>query len=198
MSFNCECSCLENKVNSSYIKWILEILGPVILGSKPCEILNISSNDCLKEEKINNIDNFFKDCFRISYKFINICDGSVRIIFFNKKSLKNVFSNKKCTNFLKFLGYPSYNCVDDYVDILVSKLHSNDFPHEIGIFLGYPLKDVLGFMGYGKYEFFETKSWKIYGNPTDSYKTYNSFIHDRNKMKNLIKTNSLDILRNAI
>lgn len=198
MALDCRYDCLENNINSSYIKWILEILGPVILGSKPCEILNISSNDHLKEEKINNIDNFFKDCFRISYKFIEIENGSVRIVFFNKKALKNVFSNKKCVNFLKFLGYPNYSCVDEYVDILTKKLNSNDFPHEIGIFLGYPLKDVLGFMGYGKYEFFETRSWRIYGNPNDSYKTYNNFVNDRNKMKSIIRYNSLEILKSAI
>ena len=37
-----------NKINSSYIKWLIEVLGPIILGSKPAEILNLSSKDKFK------------------------------------------------------------------------------------------------------------------------------------------------------
>lgn len=198
MSNNCNHNCCKNKSNSSYIKWVLEVLGPVILGSKPSEILNISCKDILKEEKINDIELFFKNCFKISYNFINMDDGGVRIFFVNKSSLSKVLDNKKCTNFLKFIGYESHLSIDEYINILINKLQSNDFPHEIGIFLGYPLKDVVGFMEYGNYKFCETKAWKIYGEPNISYEIYNNFVKDRNKMKELIKLNTIENLRNAI
>ena len=48
MNINCEKCYCENKLNSSYIKRILELLGPVILGSKPAEILNISGKPDIK------------------------------------------------------------------------------------------------------------------------------------------------------
>lgn len=195
---SCKYNCCKNEISSSYIKDILGILGPVILGSKPSEILNISSKDSLKDEKISQIKNFFKNCIKISYKFINIKDGSIRILFINKNCLEKILDNKKHINFLKFLGYPSYQNVDKYIDILVYKLHSNEFPHEIGIFLGYPLKDVVGFMGYGNYKFCETKGWKIYGDPKDSYDTYNRFLEDKLRVKNLIDSNCIETLLNAI
>ncbi|WGX75080.1 hypothetical protein QJS64_13445 [Paraclostridium bifermentans] len=59
MNIKCDYSC-KNRIDSSYIKWILELLGPVILGSKPSEILNISLNDNSKEYKIKEIESFFK------------------------------------------------------------------------------------------------------------------------------------------
>ncbi|MGL4911522.1 MAG: DUF3793 family protein [Romboutsia sp.] len=199
MKVTCKHNCCKNKSNSSYIKWILGVLGPVILGSKASEILNISSIDIHKEEKIRDIESFFKNCFKISYKFITMNDGGVRILFVNKSSLSKVLDNKKCINFLKFIGYPSNITVDEYIDILVNKLHSNEFPHEIGIFLGYPLKDVVGFMGYGNYKFHETKSWRIYGEPDVSYEIYNKFLRDKNKIKELIDSNSsLEDLVNII
>ena len=91
----------------------------------------------------------------------------------------------------------NYN-LNKYIDILVDKLHSNEFPHEIGIFLGYPLKDVVGFMGYGNYKFYKTKNWRVYGDPSVSEKVYNSFVSDRNKMKELLKFNSIENLLSVI
>ena len=130
----CNRNCCENKINSSYIKWLIEILGPVILGSKPSEILNISSKDKDKDSKLNDINSFFSNCSKLTYNIINISDGGVRIIFINRTSLSNVLNNKKCLNFLKFIGYPSEYNLDNYIDLLIDKLQTKDFPHEIGIF----------------------------------------------------------------
>lgn len=63
----CNKNCCENKLNSSYIKWVIEILGPVILGSKPAEILNLPSKDKNKESKLNEIKSFFSNCSKLSY-----------------------------------------------------------------------------------------------------------------------------------
>ena len=197
MSF-CNKNCCEYKINSSYIKWLIEVLGPVILGSKPAEILNLSSKDMNKESKLNDIKSFFSNCSKLTYNVINISDGGIRIIFINKISLSNVLNNKKCLNFLKFIGYPSEYNIDNYINILINKLNSKDFPHEIGIFLGYPLKDVVGFMGYGNYKFCKTRYWRVYGDESISDKICNTFINDRSKMKSLLENKSLSQLRNVI
>ena len=194
----CDRNCCENKINSSYIKWLIEILGPVILGSKPAEILNLSCKDNNKETKLNDIKSFFSNCTRLSYEIINIQDGGVRIVFINKDSLSKVLSNKKCLNFLKFVGYPSNYDLDKYINVLIDKLNTKDFPHEIGIFLGYPLKDVVGFMGYGKYKFCKTRYWRVYGDESISDDVYNKFISDRHTMKTLLENNSLSELRYVI
>ena len=195
---SCKKNCCENKINSSYIKWLIEVLGPVILGSKPSEILNISSKDNDKDSKLNDIKSFFSNCTRLSYEIINIPDGGIRLVFINKSALSNVLNNKKCLNFLKFIGYPSNYDLDEYINILIDKLNSKDFPHEIGIFLGYPLKDVVGFMGYGKYKFCKTRYWRVYGDESISDDVYNKFISDRNIMKALLENNSLNELRCVI
>ena len=38
-----------------------------------------------------------------------------------------------------------------------------DFPHEIGLFLGYPLEDVTGFIAAGGAEYRCSGCWKVYG-----------------------------------
>ncbi|MBO3445864.1 DUF3793 family protein [Clostridium sp. CCUG 7971] len=198
MNNNCVKNCCKNNTNSDYIKWILEVLGPVILGSKPCEILNIPLKDKMRVNKLNDIENFFSNCFKVNYEVISTTDGGTRILFINKKSLSKVLDNKKYINFLKFIGYPSNYSIDNYIDVLVDKLHSKEFPHEIGIFLGYPLKDVAGFMGYGNYKFCKVRYWKVYGDPSISDMVCDSFIKDRNKMKEILEFNSLDELKKVI
>ena len=101
MRNNCVKACCKNNSNSEYIKWVLEVLGPVILGSKPCEILNIPLKDNFRINKLNEIKNFFSNCFKITYKIINTADGGTRVLFINKKSLSSVLNSKKCIKFFK-------------------------------------------------------------------------------------------------
>ena len=198
MKPNCNKSCYENKSNSIYIKRILEMIGAVILGSKPAEIINVPGNREEKEVKLAKIESFFSNCSKITYRIITTHDGGKRVLFINEKSMEKVLSNKRCVNFLKFVGYSSEYKLNDYMNELVLRLQSEEFPHEIGVFLGYPLKDVLGFMGYGKNELVEIRNWRIYGDKEISYEVYNSFMRDKAIMKEMIQTIPMTELRRAI
>lgn len=69
------------------------------------------------------------------------------------------------------LGKCGYEAVDDPAAALTqlqSRVAMGSFPHEIGIFLGYPLKDVLAFMGCINLPYACQGPWKIYGKPEQS------------------------------
>lgn len=198
MKLNCTKQCCENKSNSLYIKRILEMIGPVILGSKPAEIVNIPGSKEDKKIKLSQIQSFFSDCCKITYRIITTHDGGKRVLFINEKSMDKVLDNKRSINFLKFMGYAQNYELNNYMDELVNRLHSEEFPHEIGVFLGYPLKDVLGFMGYGNKELVEIRNWRIYGEKEASYKVYNSFLRDKAIMKEMVQELSMSQLKRAI
>lgn len=198
MNPNCNKNCCENKSNSIYIKRILEMIGAVILGSKPAEIINVPGSNEEKKLKLSQIESFFSHCSRVTYRIITTHDGGKRVLFINEKSMEKVLSNKRCVNFLKFVGYSSNYELNEYMDELVFRLQSEEFPHEIGVFLGYPLKDVLGFMGYGNKELVEIRNWRIYGDKEVSYKVYNSFMRDKAIMKEMVQTMNITELRRAI
>ena len=46
------------------------------------------------------------------------------------------------------------------------KYWEGDFPHEIGVFLGYPLADVIGFIQNRGKNFTACGYWKVYTDPT--------------------------------
>lgn len=198
MNLNCNRNCCENKSNSIYIKRILEMIGAVILGSKPSEIINVPGSNEEKKVKLVQIESFFSHCSRVTYRIITTPDGGKRVLFINEKSMDKVLSNKRCINFLKFVGYSSKYRLNDYMDELVYRLQSEEFPHEIGVFLGYPLKDVLGFMGYGKNELVEIRNWRIYGDQKTSYEVYNNFMRDKAIMKEMVQTMNITDLKRAI
>ncbi len=100
MKLECNKKCCENKSNSLYIKRILEMLGAVILGSKPAEIINVPGSKEDKKIKLSQIEAFFSNCSRITYRIITTHDGGKRVLFINEKSMEKVLVNKRCINFL--------------------------------------------------------------------------------------------------
>lgn len=59
---------------------------------------------------------------------------------------------------------------------------SRSFPHEIGLFIGYPAKDVAAFMGVIDIPFTCQGPWKIYGNPHKSLRLADTHRKTRKEM----------------
>ena len=63
---------------------------------------------------------------------------------------------------LNSLGYV-YCTPEEALSHLSTRISYESFPHEIGFFLGYPVKDVLGFMGILNIPLTFNGPWKVYG-----------------------------------
>ena len=49
------------------------------------------------------------------------------------------------------------------------------FPHEMGVLLGYPTEDVLGFIENQGKNYLYAGYWKVYGNLEDTLKTFEAY-----------------------
>ena len=59
---------------------------------------------------------------------------------------------------------------------LAKRIRSNgDFPHEIGLFLGYPPEDVTGFIEHRECDLKCVGCWKVYGDAAKAQKTFRLF-----------------------
>ncbi len=68
-----------------------------------------------------------------------------------------------------------------YIAQLSERLASSDaFPHEIGLFLGYPLRDVIGFIANKGKNFTHCGHWKTYGDAYEAQKRFAQFEHCTN------------------
>mgnify|MGYP000134922409 FL=1 len=79
-------------------------------------------------------------------------------------------------HFLKKSGYQMQKTVDGFLKQLSNRLClEHDFPHEIGIFLGYPLEDVVGFIENQGKNYTCSGYWKTYGDPQEAKRRFDSY-----------------------
>lgn len=93
---------------------------------------------------------------------------SLLVYIYCLESLEGLLAERKVRNFLHKAGYDEFNDYGDALEELKRRLEKTNFPHEIGLFLGYPLKDVAGFLGWANLPISGQSAWRIYGDPQKS------------------------------
>lgn len=89
------------------------------------------------------------------------CEGRALVYLYRPKMLEQDLQNELASQLLSECGYPCGN-PNSCVTRLISKLRNNQgFPHEVGLFLGYPPADVEGFM-HRKNACKLSGIWKVY------------------------------------
>ena len=75
-----------------------------------------------------------------------------------------MLSDSDVQMFLSGYGYPIKYDIDKYLSVLKMRLKTReDFPHEIGLLLGYPLSDVKAFIENEGQNCIVYGDWKVYG-----------------------------------
>lgn len=185
------CFCFNNTCED-FSKWLIELLGPVILGAKAGEIISFPTFAPDYEQKMYYVKELFKDKKSIKYREIDMCGQCRKIFFYNPQKMDRVLSDSRIRKFLDILDYPRHEDSEAIFDYFIEKMHtSSEFPHEIGIFLGYPLKDVMGFMGYGSLKLTKTHAWKVYGDSRISDMVYKEIREARDFMRSIIQDKSV-------
>ena len=89
------------------------------------------------------------------------------------------FQRECVKGFLKNYGYREFTS-EKAIDTLKKRLANSDrFPHEIGLFLGYPYCDVKGFIDNNGKNCRACGFWKVYENETETMKLFQKFIKCR-------------------
>ena len=78
--------------------------------------------------------------------------------------------------FLRQCGYDLSGGMESVICQLARRLCLRaDFPHEIGIFLGYPLRDVVGFICNKGQNYSCCGHWKSYGDAEQAQQTFDAY-----------------------
>ena len=91
-------------------------------------------------------------------------DGSRALLYLYRPSrLRQDLEDAEAVRLLEESGYPCHSA-GQCVACLIRRLReSEEFPHEIGLFLGYPIEDVVGFIRYAGKGCKLSGLWKVYG-----------------------------------
>lgn len=105
----------------------------------------------------------------LTIKVLQTRQRALLLICYNHNHLERHLSHAGIRTLLYKVGYEADASCSSLLNELCRRIGENDtFPHEIGLFIGYPAKDVAAFMGLVKLPFAYQGPWKIYGNPAHS------------------------------
>ncbi len=100
------------------------------------------------------------------------CGGTALVYVFRKSRLREDLCKPEVARFLSAYGYESAE-PDAAIGTLKSRLEAEGgFPHEIGLFLGYPLGDVAGFIRNAGRNFKCAGCWKVYGDEQEAARQF--------------------------
>ena len=154
---------------------IVENCSPTLAGIKTGNIFTIDRSllSDIKDE-LRELNQCFtgKGLRAIPLK---ITDKNVIIYLYRPDRLKADLSSNEAREILKEKGYNCDSIENDIVR-LINRIHNNvSFPHEIGLFLGYPPVDVKGFMEDTRKGVKCVGYWKVYGDKEKAEKTFSRF-----------------------
>lgn len=110
------------------------------------------------------------------------------MLVYSEKLLGNRLSDNTVKNILSEYGYSENYSLEKCLDRLSGRIReSNIFPHEIGIFLGYPLEDVIGFIENKGENFKLCGVWKVYGSVENAKRTFANYEKCRRFLCNKLK-----------
>lgn len=94
-------------------------------------------------------------------------------VYINHMVFKEINNTQK-RNFLKDLGYDTLN-LKQSISHLKERISFDCFPHEIGLFLGYPFEDVMGFIKNCGDNYIHSGYWKVYSNKNETIRIFNRY-----------------------
>jgi len=147
--------------------------SPTLAGMKTGNIFVVKYKD--KKEMHDNLRKWNKLLLKKGVRVIPLRyrNGKALIYVYRPKKLSKDLNHHKATEILKDKGYCAENhhlCVKE----LIFRLSENeDFPHEIGLFLGYPPEDVCGFIENRPHKCIGC--WKVYDNEEEALKTFKKY-----------------------
>lgn len=111
----------------------------------------------------------------ISLVVLSKNDKAALIYVYRRSALEKDLSNPDVCSFLKKYGYEATE-VDYALGRLKERIgNSEEFPHEIGVFLGYPLGDVIGFVRNSGRNCKYSGCWKVYCNEYEAICTFKKY-----------------------
>lgn len=179
------------------MRYLMIVLAPLLSGRKPSVLFNL--RNIAANERASFMRNWEK-CkvqaalvLRISFYELKKNERITQVFCYRHRLLREVFCDRKKMRFLRERGFDVYSGMDFVLKEMFHRMErGRDFPHEIGVLLGYPLDDVKGFI-QDKYAFNKKGLWKTYGQDEKSVELMQS-MRDAEKRMRFCLTGNVDYL----
>lgn len=110
-------------------------------------------------------------------RIIPMCrkNGRAVIYVYRPARLSGDLKNERACRLLRDRGYGTHSPELCVAQLSRRMKEMSEFPHELGLFLGYPPEDVEGFIDNNARNSKLTGSWKVYGDEKAAKKTFDGY-----------------------
>lgn len=149
--------------------------APTLLGIKCANLISLSAEEfdiAIHSEMFNKK----AESKGLKSRILCSCGKKVLLLVYSEKLLEKRLADSSVRDMLRSFGYDDCFTLDEFFERLSQRISENgDFPHEIGIFLGYPLEDVIGFIENKGGNFKFCGCWKVYGCEEKARRTFANY-----------------------
>lgn len=164
--------------------------APLIAGLKLSNLLMLNDKDLKKATSILKRAG-------ISYFVVAAVNGKAAVLLFDRERLKKYLMKEKVWKIFQDMGYQD----DSMGKILYAfriryegyLMQNWEFPHEMGLLLGYPVEDVEGFIRNEGENCLYIGYWKVYENLSEKILLFHKFEEARDSLICLL-SNGLGIV----
>lgn len=149
--------------------------APSLLGVKCANLISLNKHEFNVEEQL---ERFNSKAVNKGLKIEQLCscENHVLIFLYNEKMLGDRLALAENRKILSSYGYSEDMSLGDCLKRLSERIGAHgEFPHEIGVFLGYPPEDVRGFIENKGKNFKFCGSWKVYGDVNRARRLFDNY-----------------------
>ena len=157
---------------------VIEHCSPTLAGIKTGSLFSFEYEDA--DEARGHIKRLNGIFVRKGLRAVPLAwgDRRVQVYIYRPSQLRKVLEDREASAILRRLGYDAESpdsCVRLLSERIASMAAKDGFPHEIGLFLGYPPVDVKGFMEHKGRGARLTGPWKVYGDTELALRRFRAF-----------------------
>lgn len=155
-------------------KLIIQHAAPTLANLKTANLINVTfDNIDIFYNEVNSIKSILEEN-NINLEILKSKKHSALVYIYRSNLLIKDLNNEISSSILNSFGY-NCNNINEYLDTLSKRLLEDEFPHEIGLFLGYPSDDVKSFIDNKGKCFVCCGYWKAYNNVTYALNTFKKY-----------------------
>ena len=146
--------------------------APVLMNYKISNLLIV------EKEKIDSVKQLFAKT-ELSCKLVMVSEEKSAFLIYREEALKSYLECRKVRELMESFGYENYE-LEKILEEFSRKYteyvsNSGNFPHEMGLLLGYPVEDVIGFIQNDGENFLYSGYWKVYTNLSEALEHFERY-----------------------
>lgn len=171
--------CNEFTSNYSELEYLLYKMffhgAPTFFSEKVSSLICFKNTQSFMLKKIwDENKDFIVNTISLECYEIKRTKECAYVLFYKRDLLEDIIFNNRIKEYLYSKGYGTYNCIEDALAILKHN-YMEKCPDEIGVFLGYPLSDVLQFASDKKKTSIIVGYWRVYSKVQEAMNIFKKY-----------------------